>query len=401
MKKIISLLFVLLVVLLFTGCEKKDNNEEVVKEIKVKEKYNYYVSTVAYVNHDDYYIKENTVNYPVKTLLKEEPNVATLNIDVKEQEITQLNDISNIEIKDDSKEEDTSDINTEEASITKNNEGVKEETIKEEPIKGEVIKEEPKEELKKDDLIINEETNENKDSNTINDASIKEPIDNLNVTNEIPQNKPGYYGLNGQYLGTTNVKVIDVSYYQGIVDWDKFKSDSDCYGVILRLGYYKTIDKMFERNISELKRLGIPYGIYLFSYSTTLNGAKIESDFTNQMIDKYNLEPTLGIYYDIEGWNTKNSSSNNITKTRYDEIVQLYVNSVSSHVMYKYKVKVYSGRWYAMNRLGSIAKSYVDWVAEYNSTCRYDGNYSMWQYTSKGRVPGINGNVDISYIINK
>ena len=208
-----------------------------------------------------------------------------------------------------------------------------------------------------------------------------------------------YFSPSGKYLGTNNIKVIDVSYYQKDIDWDRFASESDCYGVILRLGYWKTLDKKFERNISELKRLNIPYGIYLFSYSTTLNGAKTESDFTNSMIDKYDLNPTLGIYYDIESWSTKNSSSNGITKSRYDEIVQLYVNSVSNHVSYKYKVKVYSGRWYAMNRLGSVSKKYVDWVAEYNSTCKYDEPYSMWQYTSKGRVPGIEGNVDISYIL--
>ena len=51
-----------------------------------------------------------------------------------------------------------------------------------------------------------------------------------------------------------------------------------------------------------------------------------------------------------------------------------------------------------MNRLGKISKSYVDWVAEYNKDCKYDSSYSMWQYTSKGRIPGINGNVDISYL---
>ena len=84
----------------------------------------------------------------------------------------------------------------------------------------------------------------------------------------------------------------------------------------------------------------------------------------------------------------------------YDNIISNYIDKVSNHINNKYKVKVYSGRWYAMNRLGSLSKSYVDWVAEYNKTCKYDGHYSMWQYTSKGSVPGINGNVDISYIIN-
>ena len=117
------------------------------------------------------------------------------------------------------------------------------------------------------------------------------------------------------------------------------------------------------------------------------------------MIDKYNLNPTLGIYYDIESWSSSNgSSSNTISKEQYDKIISTYVTNVSNHVGNRFKVRVYSGRWYAMNRLGTISKSYVDWVAEYNSTCKYDGKYSMWQYTSKGSVPGISGNVDISYL---
>ena len=79
-------------------------------------------------------------------------------------------------------------------------------------------------------------------------------------------------------------------------------------------------------------------------------------------------------------------------------MVSSYINSVSNHVNNNYKVKVYSNRWYAMNRLGSTSKAFVDWVAEYNKTCKYDAPYSMWQYTSKGSVPGIKGNVDISYL---
>ena len=116
------------------------------------------------------------------------------------------------------------------------------------------------------------------------------------------------------------------------------------------------------------------------------------------MISTYDINPTLGIYYDIESWNAKNSSSNEISKDMYNKIVEEYINTVNNYNGGKYKVKVYSGRWYAMNRLGETAKNHVDWVAEYNSTCKYDGAYSMWQYTSKGSVPGIDGRVDISYI---
>lgn len=208
-----------------------------------------------------------------------------------------------------------------------------------------------------------------------------------------------YFSPSGKHLGTSKIKVVDVSYYQKDIDWEKFKNESDCYGVILRLGYYETLDKKFISNLNELKRLNIPYGIYLFSYSTTLTGAKKEANFTNNMISTYNITPTLGIYYDIESWNAKNSSSNEISRDMYNKIVEEYINTVNNYNGGKYKVKVYSGRWYAMNKLGQVAKNHVDWVAEYNSTCKYDGAYSMWQYTSKGSIPGIEGNVDISYIM--
>lgn len=208
-----------------------------------------------------------------------------------------------------------------------------------------------------------------------------------------------YFSPSGKHLGTSKIKIVDVSYYQKDIDWEKFKNESDCYGVILRLGYYETLDKKFISNLNELKRLNIPYGIYLFSYSTTLTGAKKEANFTNNMISTYNITPTLGIYYDIESWNTKNSSSNEISKDMYNKIVEEYINTVNNYNGGKYKVKVYSGRWYAMNKLGQVAKNHVDWVAEYNSTCKYDSAYSMWQYTSKGSIPGIEGNVDISYIM--
>ena len=207
-----------------------------------------------------------------------------------------------------------------------------------------------------------------------------------------------YFSPAGRYLGTSNIKIIDISYYQGDINWDEFVLNGDFYGVILRIGYYSFPDKKFEEYIENVKRLNIPYGIYLFSYAGDIDGSKREASFTNNMIDKYNLTPTLGIYYDIESWTSKNATSDNISKSLYDEIIENYINTVSNHVNYLYKVKVYSGRWYAMNRLGN-SKKYVDWVAEYNSSCLYDEPYSMWQYTSVGIAPGINGNVDISYLL--
>lgn len=250
--------------------------------------------------------------------------------------------------------------------------------------------------------IVSEKTEE-KDEKTDTTEEKKEDIkEEIKPSEEekVPniEEKKGYYSTLGTYLGDTKVKVIDISYHQGIIDFDSFVNSDLYYGVILRVGYYNTMDKLFERNINEIKRLNIPYGIYLFSYSTNSSESLIEAEFTNSMIDKYDLKPKLGIYYDIESWNTKRKSSDNISKETYDSMVSSYINSVSNHVNNNYKVKVYSNRWYAMNRLGSTSKAFVDWVAEYNKTCKYDAPYSMWQYTSKGSVPGIKGNVDISYL---
>ena len=275
----------------------------------------------------------------------------------------------------------------------------------EKEIKGEVITNEAIENIASDELDVSSNTL-HLENNNLKNGFYDENASTYYYENDVKvtglKNIDGvnhYFSPSGKYRGSTRVKVVDVSHYQGDINWDTFASESDCYGVILRLGYYDTLDKKFERNINEVKRLGIPYGIYLFSYSTTLTGAKKEAVFTNSMIDKYDLNPTLGIYYDIESWSSSNgSSSNEISKDVYDNIVKTYVDEVSNHVNNSYKVKVYSGRWYAMNRLGSVSKSYVDWVAEYNSTLKYDGPYSMWQYTSKGSIPGITGNVDISYL---
>lgn len=389
MKKIFVFLICLL---LMCGCNK--NNEKEIKKVvsdkilsSVDVKKSYYAFSISYINHDDYYDfakqEVNILNYakddssPILIETNASENtIVDINLDANESEELEENTKQDIE------------VIVEEEVLEVENDIV--EIWQEENIENETSVEEEKED-KNIELI--------KDIEPIYETNSESIIDSVVLLDTNEETKEGYYSPIGKYLGDTNVKVIDVSYYQGDINWDLFAKESDCYGVILRLGYYDTLDKKFEQNIRELKRLNIPYGIYLFSYATTMNGSNKEANFTNDMIDKYDLKPELGIYYDIESWSAKNGATSDvITKDMYDNIISNYINKVSSHTNNNYKVKVYSGRWYAMNRLGDIAKSYVDWVAEYNSTCKYDGNYSMWQYTSKGSVPGITGNVDISYL---
>ena len=397
MKKII--LFILFIVIL-SGCNK--DKEITKKEISNKKEEiispkKYYSYAVPIYDHDDYKI-ENKKSYKNISNLNYKNTYDSSN-DSNEKEIVNNNitgnddtDKENSLIKEnlENEEDEKGKLTEKEDNLNDTKEKIKEE--KEDNLN------DTKEKIKEEKEEKNREDNKKILSPTLDDTKEKLKEDKKEDNKDKVQ--MGYYSPSGKYLGTTNVKVIDVSYYQGNINWDLFAKESDCYGVILRLGYYTTLDKKFESYLKEIKRLNIPYGIYLFSYSKTEKGALKEANFVSSMVDKYDLSPSLGIFYDIESWNSKNSNSNDISKRMYDNIVQIFINKVSSHINYKYKVKVYSGRWYAMNRLGSIAKSYVDWVAEYNKTCKYDSIYSMWQYTSRARVPGINTNVDVSYIIN-
>lgn len=194
-------------------------------------------------------------------------------------------------------------------------------------------------------------------------------------------------------------RVVDVSYHQGTIDWDKVYN-SGIYGVILRIGYWNTEDGKLAEYINEVKRLGMPYGIYLFSYANTTNGANIEANFTNSIINKYNLNPTLGIYYDLEDWYlSADNTSNTLSKEQYDDIARTYINNVSQYVGSKYKVKIYTDLNHVNNRFGDYARSESDWIAHYGvSSCGYKGPHSLWQYTSEATLDGIRGYVDMNYL---
>lgn len=378
----------------------KNNEGEILKDdvivsdvIENKKERSYYTSTVTKIDQD-YTIKNtnskekvnNDINEDEKKIIYEKKEESPKQIVYEENSNDALENLENNE--EINKEENnetkiTSDIKVNESDISlASSDG---DVLESDSIIGEEISNPSTINLKNGFIEENGSTYYYEKDNKVTGIKNIDGIDN-------------YFSPSGKHLGTSKIKVVDVSYYQKDINWEKFKNESDCYGVILRLGFYQTLDKKFIQNLNELKRLNIPYGIYLFSYSTTLSGAKKEANFTNNMISTYDINPTLGIYYDIESWNVKNSSSNEISKDMYNKIVEEYINTVNNYNGGKYKVKVYSGRWYAMNRLGEAAKNHVDWVAEYNSTCKYDGEYSMWQYTSNGSVPGIDGRVDISYI---
>ena len=206
-----------------------------------------------------------------------------------------------------------------------------------------------------------------------------------------------FFNSLGQLIGRNVKRIIDVSKFQGEIDWYALKNSNTVDGVILRIGLGSTLlDEQAKRNIQKLNELNIPYGIYLFSYAENSQEAIWEADYTNRLIKEYGANPTLGVYLDIEKWTTHADASDNISQATYEAIITTYINRMSN---YGYTARVYTGKNYALNRLTELARSYVTWIAQYNYVCNYPGSYRIWQYGSE-YYPGINGVVDTNVMFN-
>ncbi len=192
------------------------------------------------------------------------------------------------------------------------------------------------------------------------------------------------------------IKGIDVSEHQGKVDWKKVKKSGIKYA-ILRCGYGMDItsqdDSEFERNAEECEKLGIPYGVYLFSYADTVEKAKSEALHTLRLINGY--KPRLGVWYDIED----NKTSGKVNKQMLSNIINTYCNTIKNS---GYRVGVYASVSWLDNKIEKqIKTNYPIWVAQYYSKCEYNGKYDIWQYASDGKVSGVSGNVDMNYLYNE
>ena len=200
--------------------------------------------------------------------------------------------------------------------------------------------------------------------------------------------------------------VIDVSGWQGDIDWAKAKADG-VEGAIIRLGYGEgnNADKKAQRNISECKRLGIPFGIYWYSYADTPALAKEEGTDVVAKLKQFGVNPSdlaYPVYYDLEKW-TWEGHQPPTDPNVYNNIVNNWYSALQS-AGYK-NLGVYSYTSYLQGPL-KHADIYAKttWVAQYGARMGFDSfptNSRGWQYTSSGKVDGISGNVDMNAFGNK
>lgn len=183
---------------------------------------------------------------------------------------------------------------------------------------------------------------------------------------------------------TVKTKLIDVSEHQGVIDWEIVKPQID--GAILRCGYGSDYeyqdDVQFRRNADECTRLGIPFGVYLYSYAKTVDGIKSEAAHVLRLIKPYKL--AYPVYLDLEEAGTEQGAVNRAGV--FGDIVEGA----------GYWCGVYANLNWWENHLQGLER-FTKWVAQYYKECEYTGaNLDIWQYTSQGRMDGIDGNVDMN-----
>ena len=188
------------------------------------------------------------------------------------------------------------------------------------------------------------------------------------------------------------LKGIDVSTWQGKIDWKKVKEDGIDFAII-RLGYGKgTKDKYFDVNVKGCEENGIKWGAYLYSYALTPSDAKKEADFVIKTLK--GKTPTFPIAFDMEdadGYKKRNGNPSNSMLVRICDVFLQRVEDAGYYVL------LYANLHWLNTKLNSpILDRYDKWLAQWSKSPTYNGKFSIWQYTSKGKVAGIKGNVDMN-----
>ncbi|KAB8291918.1 GH25 family lysozyme [Bifidobacterium avesanii] len=216
-----------------------------------------------------------------------------------------------------------------------------------------------------------------------------------------------FFQGDGQLFVQRAKKVIDVSRHNGTIDWQAAKN-AGVEGAIIRIGFGASndnvtaqMDSQAQRNISECKRLGIPFGVYLYSYADTTAMAADEGEYTVRLLKKFGVSPSnlsYPVYYDLEQW-TWTGHKPPTSPSAYEQIARAWYAKLQN-AGYGSHLGIYS---YTSYLNGPLNASYIHerttWVAQYSSRITYtafSSNWRGWQYTSVGSINGVGGSVDVN-----
>lgn len=202
-------------------------------------------------------------------------------------------------------------------------------------------------------------------------------------------------------VSKTGVLGIDVSKWQKEIDWDKVKNEGVDFAII-RCGYRGSVtgslveDPYFEQNIKGARAAGIKVGVYFFTQAVNEVEAVEEASMVISLVRDYELQYPVFIDTEGAGGNGRADSLNVEERTA---VCEAFCTTVKNAGL---EAGVYASRnWYNNKLTAGTLESYAIWLAEYRSVPLYQGYYQMWQYTSKGKINGINGNVDLNVSYRK
>ena len=241
------------------------------------------------------------------------------------------------------------------------------------------------------------------------------------VDGSLRSDLPDDYGANADFDGRAmhsmpkgaTAQGIDVSEHNGTVDWQSVK-DAGIDFAILRVCFAGDtnggrLDYFFRRNVSECERLGIPYGVYLYSYARNEDDAQAEARLMLGALKGHS--PTLPVYYDLEEQKTNADGSPKWTPfndpSKLASIAKTFCGQIAAA---GYKPGIYANVNWFKNYLTDpcfLSSGWSIWTAQYWYGGRYDeclgltpeapAKYDCWQYSARGSVPGVSGDVDVSY----
>ena len=197
-----------------------------------------------------------------------------------------------------------------------------------------------------------------------------------------------------KYKKEDNEIGIDVSKWQGVIDFEKVKKAGASF-VMIRIGYQQgydggyVLDPYFKQNIENAKANGLKVGVYFYSYAKTEMDAQKEAQWVIDNLKDMNLD--LPISYDWENWSTLTTLKLNLIE--FNHIMKTFMEKIKQA---GYTPMLYSSK----NFLKTIWNTDVEyiWLAHYTPKTNYEGRYNMWQMCENGKIDGITGNVDIDIL---
>ncbi len=210
-------------------------------------------------------------------------------------------------------------------------------------------------------------------------------------------------GMSVQFLvegdkKTQGAKGIDVSQYQGTINW-KSVTNSDVKYAMIRIGYRDygngalAEDPKFRENFAGAVANGLKVGVYFYSTAINTTEARKDAEYVMTLLRKYGYQNkvSMPIALDLELISGVNTRDKNVSRSMRTSIANTFGGVIAG---YGYTPMIYACKSFLNNNMNASQILYDVWVAQYNTKCTYTGKYTIWQYTSSGRIPGINGNVD-------